>query len=360
MKFSQHNKSLAVILAAMILLCSCQVKEETTKKKVKKIKKTSAVEETVEEPSEKPSEDPFDPEGTASDPSNHTIDTSAPTTNASARIDMVDIADTDWASRNYPYFRVSTPEQLAGTVAYLNKNGCGYDDGVFVEIEITCDLDLDAYEWQPLQDFAGNIYGKNHTIRNIHLNSPIEGHNGLIGCNGGLIGVFDLSIVDAQVKDGDYIGLFVAQGYMINLVNVFGSGTIESNGNYVGALVGRCSPSMTYEGCSMDVSINGEPAEFFSYTQENESHADEYAEEIYTLTLKDDYTIVRDDPSYEPWNLCWRIICNGTIVLERGADDELEYKYFGDMPGTYQAYLIEYDPSFGGYVRRSNIVEYTI
>ena len=110
----------------------------------------------------------------------------------------------------------------------------------------------------------------------------------------------------------------------------------------------------------MDVTVNGYTSQFYSYTQENESNADKYAKEIYTLTLKDDHTVVRSDEKHDAWNLGWRVIYNGNIVLERNAENEFEYKYFRDDPGTYKIYLVEFNSDFSGYVRVSNEVEYTI
>ena len=220
-------------------------------------------------------------------------------------------------------------------------------------------VDLSGIEWVPIRRFQGNLYGNGHTIRNITLVGE-NGHNGILGCNDGTIGVFDLNVVDARLYGGNYVGIILGQGYMLNFVNVYASGEIYSDGEEVGGLIGRTSPGMVYDTCSMDVTINGKPAEFLSHTLENEARAFQFEDEIYTLTLKDDYTVVRNDVNYQAHNLCWRIIYNGNIVLERNAENELEYKYFSSAPGTYQIYLTEFNSEFGGYVRISNIVEYTI
>ena len=93
-----------------------------------------------------------------------------------------------------------------------------------------------------------------------------------------------------------------------------------------------------------------------------------YAQELFTLTIDDTYTVTRDDipdfqyqlgPDYGN-QLTWRVIYNGTIVLERNAEGEFSYQYFIQDPGKYQIYLTTYNREFSGYVRISNIVEYEI
>lgn len=334
---SVKKQVLSMLLAAVLALSACKSGENTDETRTRRRRK-SATSSTV----------------STTVPPSTTKDTSQAVT--SAKQPMREIADMDWASSHAPSFPVSTPEQFAGTVAYLNDNGCND----FVTIVLKSDLDLDDYEWEPLMDFAGNISGAGHTIYNIHLVSRSGNHNGLIGVNGGAIGIFRLNVVNAEVKGGNYAGILVGEGYMMNFEDVYASGQVHSDGEYVGALIGRCSPSMTYDSCSMDVVVNGKQAVFFSYTQENEFHADDFAEEIYTIELLDDNTVRRNKVNRKTWNLTWRVIYNDEIVLERNAEDEMEYKYFRNDPGTYQIYLTEYNSEFGGYVRVSNIVEYTV
>ena len=275
---------------------------------------------------------------------------------AASRTDIYSIADTDWARQNAPLFSVSTPEQFAGVVKYVNEES----NGESVDIYLMADLDLDQYSWLPMNDFSGNIHGQGHTISNIHLTEPQQGHNGIIGVNGGPIGIFDLRVENAEVIGGRYAAILVGEGYMAGFENVYVSGSVTSDGEFTGALLGRCSPGMVYDSCSMDVMVNGQQAQFHSFTEENESHADDYANEIYTLTLAPDNTVSRSNENYTARNLTWRIIYNGEIVLERNAENELSYRYFNDSPGTYTIYLTEYNSQFGGYVRVSNTVEYTI
>lgn len=364
----------AVILIAAMIMCGCDTEREHLHKKNYYDIKRNYV-SPKDKPNDRtgmPKSGETEPVATV-DPADVTLPTYAatpiptPTPTPAIKIGhgrkyIYDIADMDWARQNVPYFEVSTPEQLAGAVRFYNEE-YQYNESS-ITISLLNDLDLDGYEWVPLNNFAGNIDGRGHTIRNIHLNNPTEprsNHNGIIGCNGGAIGIFDLRVENAEVNGGEYVGIFVGEGYMLNLVNVYASGSVNSSGNNVGALIGRTSPSTTYDSCSMDVTVNGYTSQYFSYTQQNEADAEKFAKDIYTLTLKDDHTVVRDEvPGHRSRNLTWRVIYEGEIVLGRNAENETEYKYFRSDPGRYKIYLTEFSSEFGGYIRVSNEVEYTI
>ena len=368
---------LSLLLCASLFLSACSPKETTETRKRKKSTKKETTQASLPPSDDSAFTDETDPSESDTDVTDttdstgfttrpHATTSPSATTNAAGRTAMSDIADLAWAKSTYPIFECGTPEQLAGAVMYINEHGC--DEYGMTTITLLRDIDLDAYEWEPIDDFSGNIDGQGHAIQNIHLNTPHDGHNGLIGVNGGAIGIWSLRIENAEVTGGDYVGIFIGEGYMLNCVGIYGSGTITSDGSYVGALIGRTSPSTTYDSCTMDVTINGSPAEFISFTEENESHADEYAQELFTLTIDDTYTVTRDDiPDFQNQlgrdygnRLSWRVIYNGTIVLERVADDEFSYQYFIKDPGKYQIYITTYNYEFQGYVRISNIAEYEI
>lgn len=58
-------------------------------------------------------------------------------------------------------------------------------------------------------------------------------------------------------------------------------------------------------------------------------------------------------------NLTWVIVKDGNMALQRGADNELSYTYFGNTTGSYiEAYLQQF---VGGYYQRvSNVVRYEV
>ena len=79
--------------------------------------------------------------------------------------------------------------------------------------------------------------------------------------------------------------------------------------------------------------------------------------EMIEITLDDDNTVTRPSVSgYE--NLGWIVKYNGEQVLDRNAKNELTYKYYRTMPGTYEIYVTAWKDR--EYVQISNTVTYTI
>lgn len=79
--------------------------------------------------------------------------------------------------------------------------------------------------------------------------------------------------------------------------------------------------------------------------------------EYYTLlSINKNNTISRGQTNAKA--LTWVIMHNGEIVLERNAENETQYKYFGTESGNYTVYLKAWIDS--GYKTISNVVTYTI
>lgn len=101
-----------------------------------------------------------------------------------------------------------------------------------------------------------------------------------------------------------------------------------------------------------------EPQEVAATTQTEQIEAGDL---VCTLTLNDDYSISRDDVEDSEF-LTWHIEHNGVQILERVALGELvlepEYQWSDGATGTFTIYLIAF--SDDGYVRVSNIIEYTL
>lgn len=57
-------------------------------------------------------------------------------------------------------------------------------------------------------------------------------------------------------------------------------------------------------------------------------------------------------------NIGWNILYNGEDVLERNAEGETEYRYFGNDSGVYTIYLTAFID--GAYRVVSNVVSYTL
>ena len=72
--------------------------------------------------------------------------------------------------------------------------------------------------WQPINNFAGVLDGKNHKIINLYINRPTEDIVGFFkNCHGG---VFNLQMVDSTVVGHDVVGV-LAGLFQIDIVNQY-------------------------------------------------------------------------------------------------------------------------------------------
>lgn len=99
-----------------------------------------------------------------------------------------------------------------------------------------------------------------------------------------------------------------------------------------------------------------EPQETAATTQTEQIEAGDIK---YSLILNDDYSISRNEADATT-GLCWHIEHNGVQILDQAADLVLEpeYQWLDGATGTFTIYLIAF--SDDGYVRVSNIIEYTL
>ncbi len=268
--------------------------------------------------------------------------------------DIMELADKEWAMENAPDFHVSTAEELASVVWYVN--------GVsgFVNITIEDDIDLSGYQWKSMgwtkQAFSGSVDGQNYTINGLKI---FEGYcdTGFIGYGLGVT-VNDINFTDANVIATGCVGIVGGEIYnSAEWKNVHVSGTVSGGSDDYATIVGR-EADITFTDCSADVTVNGEPFEYFSYRQKRIDDVGDI--EDFNIVLNDDYTITRDE--HEGYmNLGWHIERDGVQVLDRVAENELildTHKWVGDISGKYTIYLTAYIN--GAYVKVSNIIEYTI
>lgn len=270
--------------------------------------------------------------------------------------DIIKLADKEWAIENAPSFRVSSAEELASVVWYVNgvldPNGF---EGVAVSIEK--DIDLTGYSWKPMgwskSAFRGVVSGNGHTVTGMKISGGYE-DSGFIGYGLGVT-VDDINFVDADVTATGCTGIVGGQIYMSDLwTNINVSGKVSGGSEDYGAIIGR-EAGTTFKNCTADVTVDGESFEYLSYRQKRE--ADVEIVETFTLTMDDDYTVTRDEHDGFR-NLGWMILKDDVQVLHRNAENELSYQYFGTDPGDYTIYLVAYIN--GAYIRVSNIIKYTI
>lgn len=119
--------------------------------------------------------------------------------------DIMNLCDKKWAIANAPDFRISTPEQLASVVWYVNASG--FECSVTLEN----DIDLDGYEWIPMgyqpmsfvgNKFRGTVDGNGYTIKNMSINGRGYYYSGFIGIGGSEIRniTFENAIVDGGIR----------------------------------------------------------------------------------------------------------------------------------------------------------------
>lgn len=117
--------------------------------------------------------------------------------------DIMNLCDKEWAIANAPDFRVSTPEQLASVVWYVNASG--FECSVTLEN----DIDLDGYEWIPMgyqpmsfvgNKFKGTVDGNGFAIKNMNINGRGYYYAGFIGIGGS--SVRNITFENASVSGG--------------------------------------------------------------------------------------------------------------------------------------------------------------
>lgn len=270
---------------------------------------------------------------------------------------IMKLADKEWAMENAPEFHVSNAEELASAVWYVNGVS---EDGV-VAVYLEDDIDLTGYDWKPMgwtntgikHQFSGLVDGQGHTINGMTIKAGYE-DTGFIGY-GLYVSVVDITFTNANVSATGCTGIVGGQLYMCGeWSNVHTQGKVSGGNDDYGAIVGR-ETDITFKNCTSDVTVDGKPFEYLSYRQKREDDVE--IVETFHLTMDDDHTVTRDE--HEGFtNLGWMIKYNDVEVLDRNAENELSYQYFGNSPGKYTIYLTAYIN--GTYIRVSNIIEYNL
>ena len=271
--------------------------------------------------------------------------------------DILSLADTEWAMENAPNFKVSTPEELAGAVWYVNAVG-----NTFVGIDLEADIDLTGYDWVPIgwndggvdHSFCGSVNGHGHTITGMHIDAGYD-DTGFIGY-GILTQVTDIEFRDCYVKgiftDEGCTGIVGGQIYMSDLWDyiTLTDCKVEGGSIDVGAVIGR-EAGTAFNDCVLEnVTVNGEDTIYCSYREK--IIAETPVTETFTVTLDADGVIRRDEHDGFR-NLGWHFEKDGIEILDRLAENETEYDTNGlDYDTVYLTAFID-----GTYIRVSNIIE---
>lgn len=271
--------------------------------------------------------------------------------------DIMELADKEWAMENAPYFHVSTPEQLASVVWYVN----GIDSNINLTLED--DIDLSGYIWKSMGWYSGNsmafsgfVDGQNHTINGLTIYESYC-DTGFIGYGLGVT-VRDINFTNADISATGCVGIVGGEIYHSSVwENISVSGKVNGGSDDYGTIIGR-EGDITFKDCTADVTVNGESFEYLSYRQKRIDDVGDI--EDFKLILNEDYTITRDEhDGYR--NLGWHIERNGVQVLDRVAENEITldtHNWVGDISGKYTIYLTAYIN--GAYVKVSNIIEYEL
>ena len=269
--------------------------------------------------------------------------------------DIPFLADPDYIDESLAQggFAVSTPQQLASAVWYVNTQ-----EAFFTIIVLEADIDLTGYEWAAMgwngnadHPFSGIVSG-GHTISGMTINMT-SGDAGFIGWET-YCSVENITFDGATVNGGGHAAVVAGQAIGGSYTDV----TVKNSavtGSQAGSMLGW-DANTRKKGCTADVTVNGEPFAFLSYNEKEKSEI--VIENPVVITL-DEQTHEVTRPEVEGYtNLGWMVFLDGEQMLHRNAEGEYSYTYFLTEPGYYEIYLTAYVQ--GQYVPISNTVSYTI
>lgn len=270
--------------------------------------------------------------------------------------DIMELADKDWAMENAPYFHVSTAEELASVVWYVN----GVDSNISLTIED--DIDLSGYLWKSMGWYSGNsmafsgfVDGQNHTINGLTIYEDYC-DTGFIGYGLGVT-VRDINFTNADISATGCVGIVGGEIYLQNVwENVHVSGKVSGGQDDYASIIGR-EGDITFKNCTADVTVNGEPFEYLSYKEKRIADAGDVV--AFHIEMNDDMIVTRDEPDGDYLHLCWNVYRDGEKAEYTGADGknkslDVYNKLFSE--GDYEIYLTAYIN--GTYVTVSNVIEY--
>ena len=278
--------------------------------------------------------------------------------------DILKLADKKWAVDNAPTYHISTPEQLAGVVYYVNAI-----NEKPVEIYLESDLDLSEYDWKPMgwsTTYGANLtfHGQNHTVSGLTINCPNSQEIGFTGYAWNII-MDNVSFTDVNITGWKCVGGFSGECYGTKkFTNVSLSGKIYGYIEETAGFIGRGGNGI-YTDCKLDITVNDEPYYFFSSTDKLE--AENIDETAFTLSVNENNRVQRtENDKYD--RISWVIYDGDTHLMSRGAENETEipdslWEYLKAEKGkNYTVYMEAYKSvdggRAGGYIRVSNILKY--
>ncbi len=287
---------------------------------------------------------------------------------------IMELVDRKWMNDNAPSFHVSTPEQLASVVYYVNTSDRNLSS--YCEVYLEDDIDLEGYDWMPMgwisersgevHEFCGLIDGQGHTVNGLRLDGGRE-DCGFVGYSKDLT-MKNISFSNAHVSGlsnvGICVGQFVGDG---KWENVHAQGNISTGGSAKeGGLAGWIT-GLSFVNCSAEFTLNG-GSEVYHYLSYKEKRGEEIESlELLQITLNDDYSVTSDilenggNLSGMKGAIMWHVECDGVIIYRESISGETldaEHVLSPDRKGSYKVYIEGYVEDV--YAPISNILEFTI
>ena len=145
---------------------------------------------------------------------------------------------------------IRTREQLAAIASNTS--------GIYI---LAADIDLAGEDWTPLcQDnnspFTGMLYGDNHAIKNMTVNTNGNDNAGLFGCLGNAT-VSDITFENANVTGGNNVAALAGYANKATISGIAITGTSSFTGtNNVGGIVGYCSGNTLTNNLAVNVTVS--------------------------------------------------------------------------------------------------------
>ena len=224
--------------------------------------------------------------------------------------------DIEWAKNSAPDFDVSTAEQLAGVVYYVN-NIYTYSPDTQLTINIYNDIDLSNWVWEPMgridkdgtdRRFNGSIIGNGHTISNMSIKYYSGDCYGLVG-RAESFSAKNVIITDAEINApsglaGMYCGKVDGTGDCegLDCTGKITTGASVLSGAFFGA-----APKINIISAGSYVELNGERAVFGSREDYILQNPDD--ERFFRVDLDNDAGCmsVKHSPEFKApqWVLCY-------------------------------------------------------
>ena len=140
-------------------------------------------------------------------------------------------------------YHISSAEDLVALANFV-KNGADTTGSIFM---FDNDIDMSGVTGfegigTRTNAFKGTVYGNGHVVNNMTIDAEFSAYMGLFGYINQAT-IKDLGVVDANVTGESHTGILVGHAENSQISNAYTFGTVTSNGNQIGGLVGYLKDS---------------------------------------------------------------------------------------------------------------------